>query len=460
MAALRAPAPAAGPWLTRGAGTGGARPVPARRRRTGRSRSSSRTDPLEPPAAVAFLSVHRRGPMHDRVAARGRISRACRAAGPRPGCSPGTTRAAGRAGRRRGRPARRAARGVDAAAGRPADGRPRRCARSPTGCPEPCVANVRSVPAGGRARRLRSTGPARHRSAGGSTAGCPRSWPGARPARCGGSCACWPACTPRPASWSSPSCRPVRPPTATGPRRRCSPWSTGPAAGPGGAPPTSAASARRWAPPWSGSPPAAAGNCRSCRWSRSTRRAPFHRGVRDGGGHPLTCDGTEHHGTAFPVPVDSSTWRHVARQARRDAACGGGAALVMRGSERRRLVARAGGGRLVPRGMGPGGRGRRPGGRVVRVTPEGVVTCRVPSASMTNCQPRAKVFSRWWLRHRQHRLVQSVSPRRRRARRRGRGRPSRPAGRSWGSGRCGRGSSRTGAGRRWAGRRRWPAAAR
>jgi hypothetical protein len=54
----------------------------------------------------------------------------------------------------------------------------------------------------------------------------------------------------------------------------------------------------------------------------------------------------------------------------------------------------AGGGRM------PGG-GRRPGGRVVRVIPDGVVTCRVPSGSRANRQPLAKVFSRWWLRHRQ-----------------------------------------------------------
>jgi hypothetical protein len=36
----------------------------------------------------------------------------------------------------------------------------------------------------------------------------------------------------------------------------------------------------------------------------------------------------------------------------------------------------------------------RPGGRVARVTPDGVVTCSVPSSSMTNRQPAAKVFSR------------------------------------------------------------------
>src|SRR3954454_14059756 len=52
---------------------------------------------------------------------------------------------------------------------------------------------------------------------------------------------------------------------------------------------------------------------------------------------------------------------------------------------------------------GAGARGRRPGGRVVRVTPLGVVTCRVPSGSMTNRQPGAKVFTQWWDRHRQHR---------------------------------------------------------
>src|SRR4051794_26840045 len=39
---------------------------------------------------------------------------------------------------------------------------------------------------------------------------------------------------------------------------------------------------------------------------------------------------------------------------------------------------------------GAGGRVRMPGGRVVRVTPDGVVTCRVPSGSMRNRQPGAK----------------------------------------------------------------------
>ena len=68
--------------------------------------------------------------------------------------------------------------------------------------------------------------------------------------------------------------------------------------------------------------------------------------------------------------------------------------------EGRRLCSGSAGGD----GGGSGSGFRRPGGRVVRVMPEGVVTCRVPSASMTKCQPRAKVFSRWWERHRQHRL--------------------------------------------------------
>ena len=49
-------------------------------------------------------------------------------------------------------------------------------------------------------------------------------------------------------------------------------------------------------------------------------------------------------------------------------------------------------------------------GILLRVTPDGVVTCRVPSGSITKSQPLARVFSRWWLRHRQHRLVQVVSP--------------------------------------------------
>ena len=51
-----------------------------------------------------------------------------------------------------------------------------------------------------------------------------------------------------------------------------------------------------------------------------------------------------------------------------------------------------------------------PGGRVVRVTPLGVVTVSVPSSLMVNDQPRAKVFSRWWLRHRQQRFSQAVAP--------------------------------------------------
>src|SRR3712207_8432992 len=40
----------------------------------------------------------------------------------------------------------------------------------------------------------------------------------------------------------------------------------------------------------------------------------------------------------------------------------------------------------------------------------GVVTVSTPSADIRNRQPRAKVFRRWWLRHRQHRLAQSVAP--------------------------------------------------
>jgi hypothetical protein len=44
-------------------------------------------------------------------------------------------------------------------------------------------------------------------------------------------------------------------------------------------------------------------------------------------------------------------------------------------------------------GGGSGSGGRYPGGRVVRVTPDGVVTCSVPSGSMTNRQPGAKVFT-------------------------------------------------------------------
>ena len=71
------------------------------------------------------------------------------------------------------------------------------------------------------------------------------------------------------------------------------------------------------------------------------------------------------------------------------------------------------GGFSAPVGAGPAGSiagARIPGGRVVRVTLDGVVTCRVPSSSMTKRQPRASVFSRWRLRHRQHRFAQSVAP--------------------------------------------------
>ena len=45
-----------------------------------------------------------------------------------------------------------------------------------------------------------------------------------------------------------------------------------------------------------------------------------------------------------------------------------------------------------------------------RVMPDGVVTLNVPSAVMANRQPRAKVLSRWWLRHRQQRFWQLVGP--------------------------------------------------
>src|SRR4051794_41422005 len=61
-------------------------------------------------------------------------------------------------------------------------------------------------------------------------------------------------------------------------------------------------------------------------------------------------------------------------------------------------------------GGGGGGRRRIAQGLVVRVTPLGVVTCRVPSGSIANSQPLNSVFSRWWVRHRQHRFVQVVSP--------------------------------------------------
>src|SRR4051794_12916591 len=59
-------------------------------------------------------------------------------------------------------------------------------------------------------------------------------------------------------------------------------------------------------------------------------------------------------------------------------------------------------------GSGSGGSGggglRSAQGREVLVTPEGVVTCRVPSGSMAKIQPLANVLSRWWVRHRQQRL--------------------------------------------------------
>jgi hypothetical protein len=42
-----------------------------------------------------------------------------------------------------------------------------------------------------------------------------------------------------------------------------------------------------------------------------------------------------------------------------------------------------------------------PGGRVVRVTPDGVVTVRTPSPVVVNRQPGAWVSSRWYRRHRQ-----------------------------------------------------------
>src|SRR3954452_8497577 len=63
-------------------------------------------------------------------------------------------------------------------------------------------------------------------------------------------------------------------------------------------------------------------------------------------------------------------------------------------------------------GSGGSGEGRRriAQGRVVLVMPDGVVTCRVPSGCMTKIQPLANVFSRWCVRHRQHRLVQVVCP--------------------------------------------------
>src|SRR3569833_3272498 len=61
-------------------------------------------------------------------------------------------------------------------------------------------------------------------------------------------------------------------------------------------------------------------------------------------------------------------------------------------------------------GGGGGGRRRSALGLVVRVTPDGVVPCTVPSGSMRRIQPLKRVFSRWWMRHRQHRFVQVVSP--------------------------------------------------
>src|SRR3954453_23894090 len=56
------------------------------------------------------------------------------------------------------------------------------------------------------------------------------------------------------------------------------------------------------------------------------------------------------------------------------------------------------------------GGSRQPGGRVVLVTPDGVVTVRMPSSVMVNRQCGAWVLSRWCRRHSEHRLVQAVSP--------------------------------------------------
>ena len=62
MAALRVPAPSRGPWLSAVLGLGAARSVPTRLAH--RPVAVVVEDhPAEPPAAVAFLSLHRRGPM-------------------------------------------------------------------------------------------------------------------------------------------------------------------------------------------------------------------------------------------------------------------------------------------------------------------------------------------------------------------------------------------------------------
>src|SRR3569833_1101790 len=60
-------------------------------------------------------------------------------------------------------------------------------------------------------------------------------------------------------------------------------------------------------------------------------------------------------------------------------------------------------------GGGGGGRRRSAQGLVVRVTPDGVVTCTVPSGSMRRIQPLKRVFSRWWMRHWQLWFVLVVS---------------------------------------------------
>jgi hypothetical protein len=62
MDALRVPAPARGPWLTAVLGLGAARPLPVRRAHRPVA-VVVEEHPLSPPAAAAFLTLHRRGPL-------------------------------------------------------------------------------------------------------------------------------------------------------------------------------------------------------------------------------------------------------------------------------------------------------------------------------------------------------------------------------------------------------------
>src|SRR4051794_7952748 len=90
-----------------------------------------------------------------------------------------------------------------------------------------------------------------------------------------------------------------------------------------------------------------------------------------------------------PRAVSSSTCRRVGQK-------GGGSSSVS-------------GGALPPTGGGWAG-SSGPGGRGVRGPPLGGVTDGIPWAVRVNRQPRAWVFNRWCLRHRQHRFSHEVSP--------------------------------------------------